>query len=238
MMNRPPWWSWLLLLLGLLFFGNLSAWQWRRAAEKEFLITQFNAASIAPAKSLSDGLFALSQNRSYIPVQLQGSTEKIILRDNQSYQSQAGVQVLRILRLPNQKSIVLNEGWWPLNKNRSLIEWPQDDFNQNQIIEGLMIPWPNPPKFTRVKIAPNKIGQFDTVVQLHREAIEALLPQADFVDGVVLRSPNKNSPFKQNWQPNVFPPERHRGYAIIWAIFFLLSATLFILLNRRPTLKA
>ena len=42
---------------------------------------------------------------------------------------------------------------------------------------------------------------------------------------ILLLAPEKGSGFVREWRPDVFPPERHRGYAFTW---FTLAAVVVI----------
>ena len=50
---------------------------------------------------------------------------------------------------------------------------------------------------------------------------------------VLLEMPQPGSAFVREWQPEVFPPQRHYGYALTWFTFALVAVILFVIRHWR-----
>jgi len=226
-------WPWLLLALaGVALFHSLGLWQWHRADEKRALQEAFarGSAEVQPLGSRSS-----AELPRYTQLQVSGryDLQHQFLLDNIIRDGHAGYEVLTPLRLPDQRTLLVNRGWVPLaGGGRSAlpdislqaggdvtITGRLDDLPVSGLREGHAPPltdahWPKLTSFPAT-------AELAAALQRPVEPRQLLLA-ADAPDG-----------YHRDWQPASagFPPERHVAYAIQWWTLGGLVIVLFLVLN-------
>lgn len=209
-------------LLVFLACLGLAVWQLERAEYKDQLLAAFSEA----------GTIALDAVDEDTPryAQVEGSGQFLIdrdvLLDNQVHQMQPGVHVFTPFRRASDGRIfMVNRGWQP-GGSGPLAETPWLTPAEPIEITGLI----NDPPRVGVQLGsaepldpdhwPNLMTYYD------RELIDQVL-DGPVDHRVILLDAGHEAGFSgRDWQPVVFGPERHRGYAFQW---FMLAAAVFVI---------
>lgn len=234
---RPPWWAWLLTLIGVALFVNRCQWQLDRAEQKETLIAaRANAFEVSPAMPVSGDSQPLTTGsaaalRGYFIPEFQ------LLLDNQILDGVPGLHVWTALRLESSGEIVLvNRGWLAWDRGqRALPEW--------QTPVGLVTvhgQWRELPQ-PAMRLGDNscEVSAWPAVVQYptYEEALCLLASVTEqdheLIEGILLLHPEAEHGFDRQWQNAEMPVEKHLGYAFQWAAFAVAACVIFVVLNLR-----
>jgi surfeit locus 1 family protein len=203
-----------LLTLGLL---GLSAWQWQRGKEKQYLFDQYqqNWKISNPPPVQVDKMPTL-----YEAVQVVGRaiSDKQWLLENKFHHHQLGYQVLTAVEVsPGAPWVLVNRGWIPRASTSPYI--PAIPPTQTEVS------WRGLAYFSDRQLL--LLGDFDSSSGWPRP-----IPRLDYAElerqighplrhFVVLLAPSENGGFVREWQPESFSPSRHRGYAVQWLLLAL-----------------
>lgn len=226
-------------VLAIGFLVKLGFWQLDRAAEKQALFDDFNAAQaqaesleFAPLPQSTEALDALER---FQPVQVTGTLlPDYLLLDNQVYEGKVGYQVIGLLQAPERASLVpINLGWVPVGLDRSVL--PELALpNEELTVKGWFYR-PNMDTFSLADQIVEPDGPPWRVQQLDFDAISDALA-LPIAATVVLLSETEGYGWPRSWQPQVMSPEKHQAYALQW--FSLAVALLIVvLLVRRSITK-
>ncbi len=234
----PPVWAVLVYVVVCVAMLALGRWQLLRADEKISILTAAEAAASAPHVALdsvpASALPEAAQN--YLRVDARGTwlPDTQLLWDNRAHASQAGVEVITPLQLPDGRVVLVNRGWTPLGGLRSetpdvtmtgrglpgaalaevrgSLSRPSQGFAKGDAIDDTA-PWPR------------YLQYFDY------EAIGVLL-QADVMPVVLQADRSVDGPwFISNWQPAASGPEKHYAYAVQWFGMAAALTVIFIVVN-------
>jgi surfeit locus 1 family protein len=216
----------LLFLAVLALLIRLGFWQLSRAEQKEQLLA-LQALSMSQAEVDLSTLLGEVKDLRYRKTTIVGRYDQDhqYLIDNQIINGRVGYFVLTPFLLKGTgRSVLVNRGWVPLNKDRRVLPNLNIDEVENTLsgrinhfpvvgikLEGAEIPtknWPSVVQVVDINILSAKLG-------------ESLLPFQVELDAMM------KDGYARNWKRNIsMPPEKHIGYAVQW---FGLAFTLTIL---------
>lgn len=226
----------MLALAAIVLFGNLSAWQLRRAHEKQAMLDAAAqvlaqrqpvplAASADPARANE---FAWSEGRGEFVV------AGPLWLDNQQRHGRAGVRAYRLFRPEGGSPLLVDLGWLPLAGDRKLptIAMPTG----SQHLRGMLAPPPSIGLALGPALASTGDGWLMTRVD--PAAIDAALQLDRPLAPRVLRlDPALPLGYDRDLEllANTLPPDKHRGYALQWGgLALAVLVTALILTFRRP----
>ena len=216
-----------LCLLSLLL--ALGSWQLRRADEKQAFIKQqeqrLASGTLHLSANAEDDLDALK----YRHVTVSGSYDQAhqFLIDNQISDGKAGYYVLTPLIVEGgAKAVLINRGWVPLNKDRSILpDVPVDELQTT--VSGRINSFPS----VGIKLAGSEIPAdgWPSVVQwVDSDVLAKKLGYPLFSFQIEL-DPDLPGGFKREWRTaTVMSPEQHIGYAVQWFGLALTLTLIFI----------
>lgn len=209
-----------------LLLSKLAWWQWQRAEEKTQQLENISAwqrqdgvdISLVNQKMLS------TLDGAPLQGQVQWIPPYIWLIDNQIVGGKVGYDVLIPVRVPNQQNVLLlNLGWTSAQAERSLL--PQVQIPTVIELQGLL----------RVSPRPFVLGQNIESRSDFPHRIQAVVPaELSAASGMPLLDAvfyQQSSNFIPHYQPVILPPEKHRAYALQWAL--LAVAVIFVALAVR-----
>jgi len=211
--------QWLFLLFTLAAFillCKLALWQWHRADEKQHLLTQqatWQQQGTVPWRQLPvvsverlDGIRLSGHARWLQPA--------VWLLDNQVWQGQPGYDVVIPVLVDEQPpALLVNLGWLAAPASR-------------QQLPTLQIP----AEFELLGLLRTNLGGVLLGVNLEQNGqwpvrMQQILPTElsaalgqKLYNGVFYQ---RQSPYQFHYQPVVLPPEKHRAYAVQWALLAL-----------------
>lgn len=232
--HTPSLLAWLLLALGLAAFTSLGAWQWSRAAQKQALLAAFADAERAAPRPF-DVVAAESAPAVHPRVSVRGRfiADRSYLLDGQMREGRAGVMALAVFEPEgSQLRLLVNRGWraWSHTDAAppSLPPLPSGVLE----LRGLYAPPPG----GGLRVGGNALAtqtswpKLTLYLDLHEIADDlggGVYPRLLLLDA------DTASGFVREWTPALMPPERHRGYAVQWWSFALVSLVIFIALHWR-----
>lgn len=262
-MNDRPFWltpRWiaghLLALALVLLFVRLGAWQLARHGE----VTARNAAIDTrlerPTQPLGDLLTRWNADAdptapdalAYRPATATGvyDPEREVLLRNRSYRSQPGWYVLTPLRLDDDRAVLVQRGWLPLERDDPPVEAALPPAGE-VTVEGVTLPEDDPPiagfaaRFGPRDPAPAATdGRLERAYWADVERIAADVPYA--LEPILLRLRAQAPPGSGELPVTVPLPERtagpHLGYALQWFAFALIGVVGYVFLMRREARAA
>jgi cytochrome oxidase assembly protein ShyY1 len=230
-------WPWLLVnLLVVSLLVMLSVWQWQRALYKTEILERLEhwqsqgaldtvALTAIPLEQI-DGVGLQFPVRWLSPV--------VWLLDNRIYQGRVGYDVVvPVVADGLQQPVVVNLGWVPAPAMRTQIPYINipAEFELNGVLRA---------RNNSLLLGQN-IEQTGTwplrIQQLALDQLFASLPEASnrnysmFYPGVVYQQ--ESSPFVVHYRPVVMPPEKHRAYALQWALLALAVVVISLVASAR-----
>lgn len=211
-------WQWLFIILVVIFLLlGLAMWQWQRANYKAALLQRF-------AGLQQIGVVSAAQLHLTAPAHadgLQFSAEAywlspyVWLLDNQMLHGKIGYDVLVPMRLQDTGDVLLvNLGWLaaPLNREQlPAVNIPQEIFVQGLVrnqFGGLLL-GRNSEINGRWPMRIQQIDLAELSKQIKQPLYNAIIYQ------------QYKSPYLTHYQAVVITPERHRAYALQWALLAL-----------------
>jgi len=243
----PKLWAVLLyvaVLSCMLWLGN---WQLERAALKVSLQQAAVAAQTTdavPLQSIKDIDAAAS---AYQRVSVTGRYDPVrqFLWDNRIHNSQAGFEVISLLKLETGQWVLVNRGW--ITPGASRQQLPEVALTEEVVkatitLEGLASQpsqgFASGPAVVAREQWPQLLQYFD--YQQITEAVgEPVLPvvvqaQALAIDGKSVDVPSPRPEWLQaNWQPAASGPATHYSYAFQWFAMALALTIIFLVVNIR-----
>ena len=227
---RPPVWSVLLTLAGVILFSALGLWQLERAAVKQAIEDSYAArleSDYQPYRADES-----PEDMVYRRLWLEGrfDNDHHFLLDNRVQQGRAGYNVLTPFRLRDSDTIVLvDRGWAPWGARRDPLPEIQPAPAGDRVFGIVHVPEKSRFQMGRVELAaawPQLIPYLD--LELLREQYSPrLLPM------VLWMAPESEDKYVREWQPVWMPPEKSRAYAVQWFSFAAIALVLFVVLNLR-----
>lgn len=216
----------LITVASFLLLSKLAWWQWQRAGEKTRQLHQIAAwqqQDGLPVAQLKDVTLSVIDG-----APLKGAVSwvspYIWLVDNQIVQGVVGYDVLiPVQASPQEPLFLLNLGWVAGTASRA--DLPSVEVPAVIELQGVLRASPRP--FVLGNNIENSGG--------YPQRIQAILPpQLAEASGLALLDAvfyQKNSAFVSHYQPVILPPEKHRAYALQWAL--LAVAVVFVALAVR-----
>jgi len=225
-----------LAFAGSAFFLSLGSWQVRRAHEKEALFAAFDAAATQAPVALEQARRDVDPKH-YPRVHVGGRYDPLhaYVLDNQVRDGRPGVMVFDVFEPA--------DGGVPLLANRGFLardargEPPAIPPPPGGDIELTALYAPPPGSGLRIggNALPRQAQWPKTGIYIDLGDIEADLGRK--LDPRVLllvsESAGGAAPFVREWRPEVFPPERHYGYAFTWFTFAAIVVAIFVALHWR-----
>lgn len=206
----------LITLAAFLLLSKLAWWQWQRAEEKTQQlqqIEQWQQQDGLPVTRLDN-----AELRALDGAPLSGTVRwlepYVWLVDNQIVNGRVGYDVVIPVQATGQNSVLLvNLGWTAGMAERS--ELPAVAIPSAFDLQGVL----------RVAPKPFVLGQNIELSHSYPQRVQAALPsdlatssKLPLSDAVFYQSA---SPFVPHYQPVILPPEKHRAYAVQWALLAL-----------------
>jgi len=206
---------------------TLGFWQLHRAEEKRLFLDAQAQAVIAEALHLSDTSEDNADVHRYKKVEVTGQYDAShqFLIDNQINGGKAGYFVMTPFLLQGKnKAVLVNRGWIPLNRDRSVL--PDIGFdNTDGVIKGRINQFPS--VGVKLQGADIPTDGWPSVVQVVDSDILAKRLGYPLFHFQIELDKELPDGFKREWQTlKIMPPEQHTAYAFQW---FGLAATLTIL---------
>ena len=215
-------WVWLVpgsILVAILL--GLSVWQLERAQEKMQLLARIAQLQTQGAENASGLEDVGAEAADAMPVNFTGHWLAPVawLLDNQIVNGQVGYDVVIPVQMPGRNKLVLvNLGWVAAPEARDQL--PQLDIPSYLVVDGIYRAHPGGlllgNNLEAKGVWPMRLQQLRT------DSLASYLSLPLF-PGVIYQQ--GFSPFKVHYHPVVLSPERHRAYALQWA---LLALALFI----------
>lgn len=214
----------LITVAAFLLLSKLAWWQWQRAEEKTRQLQQI------ASWQQQDGLSVLQLQELSLPVldgaPLQGQVRwlspYIWLLDNQIVNGRVGYDVVVPVQA-RDSTFLLNLGWIAGRADRA--DLPQVAIPVAIELQGVL----------RTEPRPFLLGQNIESAAGYPQRIQAVVPQQlaeasglQLLDAVFYQ---QQSDFIPHYQPVILPPEKHRAYALQWAL--LAVAVVFVALAVR-----
>lgn len=234
--RRPRAFAVALALAGIAFFVALGSWQVRRAHEKEALFAAFDAAAAQAPVTLEQARRETDPMH-YPRIHVRGRfdpTHAYVL-DNQVRDGRAGVMVFDVFE-PADGSVPLlaNRGFLPRDARGEAPAIPPPPGGD---IELAALYAPPPGSGLRIggNALPRQARWPKTSIYIDLGDIQADLGRRLDPRILLLTSESAAAPssFVREWRPEVFPPERHYGYAFTWFTFAAIVVAIFVALHWR-----
>lgn len=231
--HRPRAFAVVLTLAGIAFFIWLGAWQVRRAHEKTELFAAFAGAAAQTPVTL-DQARGLAGTARYPLVHVVGSFDPLhaYVLDNQVRDGRAGVMVFGVFEpAAGGPPLLANRGFLPRDERGTRPAIPPPPTGA-QDLAALYAPPPG----AGLRMGGNALpGQADwPKLAIYLDIGDVGRDLGRTLDArVLLQMPQAGTAFVREWRPEVFPPERHYGYAFTWFTFAGVAAALFLILHWR-----
>jgi cytochrome oxidase assembly protein ShyY1 len=235
--HRPRAFALALTLAGIAMFVWLGNWQVRRAHDKEALFAAFAGAASQTPVALDAARRETGAAR-YPLVRVSGRYDPAhaYVLDNQARGGRAGVMLFDVFEPADGSTAVLaNQGFLARDAQGARPAVPPPPPGP-QVLTALYAPPPATGLRMGGDALPRQSAWPKTSIYIDPAQIAADLGRR--LDArVLLLLPEAGSTFVRDWQPAVFPPQRHYAYAFTWFTFALVSVVLFVVLHWRKAEK-
>lgn len=189
------------LLLAVLAFGSLGAWQVARGQARQAW---------------------LDAQASQSPTAIRGTylADRQLLLDGQAHDGVPGYDVWTPLRRNDGQLLIVNRGWVP--QPAPALPAPGGEVSVNGTWRSL------PQPALRLESGSCSGAVFPVVVQYPRADDLKCLLGTGVLDGELLLDPKEPGGFVRQWNVAGFPPARHYAYAAQWFGLALVAAVMLI----------
>ena len=225
------------MLAGVAVFASLGSWQLRRAHEKEALFAAYaHAAEQAPVALAQARRDADAARWPLVEVEGTFDSAHAYVLDDQVRDGHAGVMLFGVFApSAGGDALLVNRGFLPRGVRGELPPLPPPPAGVRRL-RALYAPPPGAGIRLGGDALPKQTGWPKTTIYVDLGEIAADLGRA-LDRRVLLQAPTDADArgLVRTWKPEVFPPERHYGYAFTWFTFAgVVVATFAILHRRRP----
>lgn len=230
---RPSAVAIVLTLAGMAFFVSLGMWQVRRAQEKTALLAAFAGAAQQSPRALDEARRDVGHGR-YPLVRVSGryDPQHAYVLDNQVRDGRAGVMVFDVFEPTDGSTPLLaNRGFLARTARGEAPTIPPPPPGA-QTLTALYAPPPGSGLRLGGNGLPAQTGWPKTTIYIDLEQIASDLGR-HLDRRVLLLTPEAGSPFVREWTPEVFPPQRHIGYALTWFTLALVTGIAFVIRHWR-----
>jgi cytochrome oxidase assembly protein ShyY1 len=227
----------LLALTGVAAFVSLGRWQLHRAVEKEQLFAAYAGAASQTPVTL-EAARRMADSRRYPLVSVRGhydATHTYVL-DDQAREGQVGGIAYAIFEpADGSNALLVDRGFVPGKTRGEPPPIPALPVGEQQII-ALYTPPPGSGLHLGGNALPRQTAWPKRSIYLDVNDVAADAGRS--LDARVLKlAPEAASGFVREWRPDVFPPERHRGYAFTWFTLAAVVAAVFVGMHWRKETK-
>jgi cytochrome oxidase assembly protein ShyY1 len=237
--QRPTAFAWILTVFGVAAFCALGVWQLDRAAQKRQLFAAFANAASAPSLDFAQASAAEQDAQRYPHLRVTGRylPDRGYWLDEQFNGNRVGVHAIGVFAIDGQPDLLLvDRGWlaWDHVPGSAPIA-PTLPAGEIALI-GLYAPFPGSGLRLGGNALPGQAKWPKLTLFLDAKAIAADLGVA-VEPRLLLLDPEPASGFERVWKPQVFPPERHIGYAFTWFCFAAVAIAILIVTHRTTVEK-
>jgi cytochrome oxidase assembly protein ShyY1 len=218
----------LLTLFGLAFFGALGTWQLDRAAEKERLFAAFaDVESQAPVTL--EAARRMRDSPRYPLVRVRGRYDTVHTYElvDRTQDGKVGTKAYAIFEPADGSTpLVVDRGFVAGDAQGHTASMPPLPEGEQQI-SALYAPQPG----SGLRLGGNALPRQKTWPKqsIYLDVGEIAADAGRTLDAkILLLAPDPASGFVREWRPDVFPPERHRGYAFTWFTLAAIVAAVFV----------
>jgi len=223
----------LLTLFGVAAFVTLGTWQLDRAAQKERLFAAFAGAGSQTPVALDEARRTRDSQR-YPLVSVRGryDPKHAYVLDDQTHDGKVGSVAYAIFEPADGSAPLLaDRGFVARDARGQRPTIPPAPEGEQQILALYA-----PPPGSGLRLGGNALPRQSTwpkssiyldVGEIAADAGRSLDPK------VLLLAPEQGSGFIREWRPDVFPPERHRGYAFTWFTLAAVVVIVFVTMHWR-----
>ena len=224
----------LIALLSFSLFIMLGLWQLERAELKREIEHRLLDQLQQPYQEFSLPL-VIDESLAYRKIKLSGEYQqgRVILLDNQLYQSVTGYHVLMPFIIEGgDRAVLVNRGWVAAGSDRGLYPDIPAPKNRHDVRGIVTIPTVNSFRMGQLEMNgqwPQRVPFIDMQKIQQGLSIE-LLPY------VIWQAVEMDDSLVRDWRPVWSSPEKSEAYALQWFSFALIVLFLFLLLNikKRP----
>jgi surfeit locus 1 family protein len=226
--HRPRAFAVLLTLFGLAFFCALGFWQLDRAAQKERLFAAFADAGSQPPVTLDAARrMPASPRHPLVSVRGHYDTAHAYYLVDRTHAGKVGTMAYAIFE-PTDGSmpLLVDRGFVADDAHGHAANIPPPPGGEQQL-SALYAPAPG----SGLRMGGNALPRQNTWPKesLYIDVSEIAADAGRSLDAkILLLAPDPASGFVREWRPDVFPPERHRGYAFTWFTLAVVVAGVFV----------
>jgi cytochrome oxidase assembly protein ShyY1 len=218
----------LLTLFGLAFFGTLGFWQLDRAAQKERLFAAFaDAASQAPVTLEAARRMQASARYPLVSVRGRYDAAHAYHLVDRTHDGKVGTIAYAIFEPADGSTpLLVDRGFVADDAHGHAPGVPPPPEGEQQL-SALYAPPPG----SGLRMGGNALPRQKTWPKesIYVDVGEIAADAGRSLDAKILKlAPDPASGFIREWRPDVFPPERHRGYAFTWFTLAAVVAIVFV----------
>ena len=228
----------LLALVGVVAFVSLGRWQVQRAAEKEQLFAAYAGAAEQTPVTLEVARRATDDLTRYPLVRVSGryDTTHTYVLDDQTRDGAVGSIAYAIFEPADGSNALLVDRGFIAGKTRGEPPPIPPPPAGEQTITALY----TPPPGSGLHLGGNALPRQSTWPKrsIYLDVGDVAADAGRRLDARILKlMPDASSGFVRVWRPDVFPPERHRGYAFTWFTLAAVVVTVFVVMHWRKETK-
>ena len=228
--RRPTAFAWALTAFGVAAFCALGAWQVDRAAQKRQLFAAFASAASAPTLNFMQAQAAAQDAQHYPHLNVTGHylPDRGYWLDEQFSGNRIGVHAIGVLAIDGQRdALLVDRGWVAWEHMPGTTPAAPAPPVGEIALTGLYAPFPG----GGLRLGGNALSRQATwpklTLFLDAKAIAVDLG-TPVLPRMLLLDPDPASGFVRSWKPQVFPPERHIGYAFTWFCFAAVAIAILV----------
>jgi cytochrome oxidase assembly protein ShyY1 len=228
--QRPTAFAWILTSFGVAAFCALGTWQLDRAAQKRQLFAAFANAAEAPTLDFAQASAAARDAQRYPHLRVTGRylPDRGYWLDEQFNGSRVGVHAIGVFAIDGQPELLLvDRGWLAWDHVPGSVPVAPAVPAGETTLSGLYAPFPGSGLRLGGNALPGQAKWPKLTLFLDARAIAADLGAA-VAPRVLLLDPEPTSGLVRVWKPQVFPPERHIGYAFTWFCFAAVAVAMLV----------
>lgn len=231
--RRPTAFAWILTAFGVAAFCALGAWQIDRAAQKRQLFAAFADAANAPALDFAQARAAGADSQRYPHLRVSGHfvADRGYWLDEQFNGDRVGVHAIAVFAIDGQSEwLLVDRGWVAWSHAAGVAPAAPAPPAGEIVLTGLYAPFPGGGLRLGGNALPGQAAWPKLTLFLDARAMAADLGRA-VQPRMLLLDPEPGNAFVRDWKPQVFPPERHIGYAVTWFGFAIVALIIFIVVH-------
>ena len=218
----------LLTLFGLGFFSTLGFWQLDRAAEKERLFAAFaDAAAQTPVTLEAARRMETTPRYPLVDVRGRYDTTHAYYLVDRTHDGKVGTIAYAIFEPADGSTpLLVDRGFVADDARGHSANIPPPPAGE-QLLSALYAPPPG----SGLRMGGNALPRQTTWPKesIYLDVSEIAADAGRPLDAkILLLAPDPASGFVREWRPDVFPPERHRGYAFTWFTLAAIVAGVFV----------